>query len=195
MPTALWRLPETCPVSALRVFWEEKEEARLTGLSWVWPPTWQSAPSPLSPEISPTEISPEKLPHHWQTALHAYWRDARFDALQPLQGQSDFPAHATSFQKAVWQALAHIPAGRPWTYGTLAAALGRPPGAARAVGQALRANPLPLIYPCHRVVPAPLDRNTLDAGSPGGYCGKVGLPLKIWLLAYECSHPARQQHA
>lgn len=57
----------------------------------------------------------------------------------------------TAFQQKVWQALRTIPAGQTWTYGELAAALGRP-GAARAVGAACGANPVCVVVPCHRVV-------------------------------------------
>jgi O-6-methylguanine DNA methyltransferase len=58
---------------------------------------------------------------------------------------------ATPFRRLVWRRLLQIPRGRMMTYGELAAAVGNP-GAARAVGGALGANPLPLIVPCHRVV-------------------------------------------
>jgi methylated-DNA-[protein]-cysteine S-methyltransferase len=57
----------------------------------------------------------------------------------------------TEFQKAVWDALREVGYGETTTYGELAARIGRP-GAARAVGQALAANPLPIVVPCHRVV-------------------------------------------
>lgn len=57
----------------------------------------------------------------------------------------------TPFQGAVWRALSRIPAGRTVTYGDLAARLGKP-GAARAVGRACGANPVPVLIPCHRVV-------------------------------------------
>ncbi len=59
----------------------------------------------------------------------------------------------TAFQQRVWQLTATIPYGEKRTYGQLATALGSP-GAARAVGQALNANPIALIVPCHRVVAA-----------------------------------------
>ncbi len=57
----------------------------------------------------------------------------------------------TPFQMAVWRALKEIPFGQVVTYGQLARAVGRPK-AARAVGQANGANPVPIIVPCHRVV-------------------------------------------
>ncbi|MDW8478857.1 MAG: methylated-DNA--[protein]-cysteine S-methyltransferase [Xanthomonadales bacterium] len=79
----------------------------------------------------------------------------------------------TPFQLKVWRALAAIPYGATLGYGELAARLGRP-GGARAVGQALAANPLPIVLPCHRVV---------AARGLGGYAG--GIRVKRWLLAHE----------
>lgn len=80
----------------------------------------------------------------------------------------------TEFQKSVWRWLAALPAGQLTTYGEIARALGNP-GACRAVGQAVGANPLPIFIPCHRVLAA--------GGRMGGYSS--GLPRKRWLLAHE----------
>lgn len=80
----------------------------------------------------------------------------------------------TPFRRQVLQAAARIPRGGTATYGEIARRLGRP-GAARAVGQALRNNPLPLVIPCHRVIAA--------KGAVGGYSG--GVRNKIWLLKLE----------
>lgn len=55
----------------------------------------------------------------------------------------------SQFQKRVWQALARIPVGEVRTYGDIAAVLKTSP---RAVGNACRRNPIPLVVPCHRVV-------------------------------------------
>lgn len=82
--------------------------------------------------------------------------------------------HGTEFQKRVWQELRAIPYGATCSYGELAARL-QCPRAARAVGAANGANPLPLIIPCHRVVAA--------GGRIGGYGG--GIDLKKRLLAME----------
>jgi methylated-DNA-[protein]-cysteine S-methyltransferase len=81
---------------------------------------------------------------------------------------------ATDFQRAVYEKLVQVPHGRLTTYGALARSLGRP-GAAQAVGQAVGANPIPIVIPCHRVVAAD--------GKLGGYSG--GLPVKVALLAVE----------
>ncbi|HXF35773.1 MAG TPA: methylated-DNA--[protein]-cysteine S-methyltransferase [Actinomycetota bacterium] len=78
------------------------------------------------------------------------------------------------FQRRVLERTARIPYGRVRTYGELAAAIGSP-GAARAVGNALGANPVPIVVPCHRVVRA--------GGEVGGYGG--GPERKEWLLRLE----------
>ena len=83
----------------------------------------------------------------------------------------------TAFELAVWRSLLAIPFGETRTYGELAATLKRP-GAARAVGQANHANPIPILVPCHRVVQA--------GGGLGGYGG--GVAVKRWLLAHEAQH-------
>lgn len=80
----------------------------------------------------------------------------------------------TDFQRAVWDALLHIPYGSTRPYGAIAATVGRP-GAARAIGLACRTNPIGIIVPCHRVVGAD--------GTLTGYAG--GLDLKAKLLAHE----------
>ncbi|MEM1243678.1 MAG: methylated-DNA--[protein]-cysteine S-methyltransferase [Pseudomonadota bacterium] len=60
-----------------------------------------------------------------------------------------FELRCTAFQKRVYLQLQKIPAGQTTTYGALAKKLKSHP---RAVGQALRANPLPLLFPCHRII-------------------------------------------
>lgn len=80
----------------------------------------------------------------------------------------------TEFQRAVWQEVLRIPHGATLTYGDVAERVGRP-GAARAVGQAVGSNPIPLLIPCHRVV--------ASNGGLGGFGG--GLPLKTTLLRQE----------
>lgn len=78
------------------------------------------------------------------------------------------------FQMKVWEALRGIPYGRVRSYGWVARKIGRP-RAARAVGAACGANPVPLLVPCHRVV--------AGDGSLGGFSG--GLPNKKRLLTLE----------
>jgi methylated-DNA-[protein]-cysteine S-methyltransferase len=78
------------------------------------------------------------------------------------------------FRRKVWQILQTIPYGRVRSYGWVARKVGRP-RAARAVGAACGANPVPLLVPCHRVV--------AGDGSLGGFSG--GLPAKKQLLRLE----------
>ncbi len=80
----------------------------------------------------------------------------------------------TPFQRAVYEELLKIPKGHTVSYAEVARRVGRP-GAARAVGQAVGANPIPLLIPCHRVL--------ASDGSLGGFGG--GLPLKTTLLKQE----------
>ena len=81
---------------------------------------------------------------------------------------------ATTFQRQIFERLTHIPCGRIISYGDIADELGDP-GAARAVGQAVGANPMPIIVPCHRVM--------RSDGKLGGYSG--GLQRKVILLGIE----------
>jgi AraC family transcriptional regulator, regulatory protein of adaptative response / methylated-DNA-[protein]-cysteine methyltransferase len=57
----------------------------------------------------------------------------------------------TNFQLAVWRALLTVPPGAVVSYARLAGALGRPQSA-RAVGNAVAANPIAVLIPCHRVI-------------------------------------------
>ncbi|MHC4082062.1 MAG: methylated-DNA--[protein]-cysteine S-methyltransferase [Planctomycetota bacterium] len=57
-----------------------------------------------------------------------------------------------AFHRRCWEACRSICRGETRTYGELATLVGKDPGAARAAGQAMRRNPLPVIVPCHRVV-------------------------------------------
>jgi methylated-DNA-[protein]-cysteine S-methyltransferase len=81
-----------------------------------------------------------------------------------------------AFPRAVYERLHRDVAwGETVSYGELAEMAGRP-GAARAVGNAMSRNPVPIVVPCHRVVAA--------GGGIGGY-GSSGVPTKRFLLALE----------
>ncbi|MGG5370103.1 methylated-DNA--[protein]-cysteine S-methyltransferase [Enterococcus sp. AZ196] len=84
----------------------------------------------------------------------------------------------TDFQQEVWQALAEIPYGETCSYLDIAEKIQRKK-AVRAIGQANRNNPLPILIPCHRVI----GKN----GKLVGYSGSSdeGLKLKEQLLAIE----------
>ncbi len=108
--------------------------------------------------------------HRAVTMIAAYLQDPKtqFDLPIKLAG--------SLFRQRVWQAVAAIPLGQTRTYGELAEAVG---SSARAVGQAVGDNPLPIIVPCHRVV------GKRDLGGfmhqPTGY----GVEIKRWLLRHE----------
>jgi methylated-DNA-[protein]-cysteine S-methyltransferase len=84
--------------------------------------------------------------------------------------------HVTPFQRRVLEAAQAVPRGSVATYGDIGRRIGRP-RAARAVGQALGSNPVPIVVPCHRVL--------ASDGSLGGYSGRGGLRTKRRLLALE----------
>jgi methylated-DNA-[protein]-cysteine S-methyltransferase len=81
----------------------------------------------------------------------------------------------TTFQKRIIEQTRRIPYGKTLSYSELAAKAGSP-GAARAVGNVMRSNRIPLIIPCHRVV---------SACGLGGYSAPQGLDLKRKLLELE----------
>ena len=102
--------------------------------------------------------------------LRAYFTNPRFSFRVPLT------LTGTAFQQRVWRALRRIPVGRTLSYGALARKLST---SARAIGNACRANPVPLVIPCHRVV---------ATNGAGGFMGKrsgSALRLKHWLLEHE----------
>jgi len=112
-------------------------------------------------------------------------QDAARLIVQYLEGQ---PADLASipvdlealppFHGRVFEVLRRTQPGETLTYGHLATLAGSP-GAARAVGQALKRNPLPILIPCHRV---------LAAGGLGGFSLLGGLETKRRLLALEGVH-------
>lgn len=82
----------------------------------------------------------------------------------------------TPFQLAVIDACRRIPRGQVVTYGQLAAQAGFP-GRARAVGNVMASNQVPLVVPCHRVVAA--------NGQLGGFSAPAGIDMKCRLLRLE----------
>lgn len=99
------------------------------------------------------------------------------------QGAFDTPVDLsglTPFQQQVLKAASEIPRGQVVSYAELARRIGRP-RAARAVGQALGRNPVPLVIPCHRVL--------ASDGSLGGYSGRGGVRTKRALLKLEGALP------
>lgn len=86
--------------------------------------------------------------------------------------------HLTPFGKRVIESCRQIPWGETLTYGQLATNVGHP-GAARAVGSVMANNRVPLVVPCHRVVPS--------CGGLGGFSAPQGVTMKRRLLDAEKS--------
>ena len=90
------------------------------------------------------------------------------------QGEITLNPAGTNFQIKVWRALLGVPTGEATSYGAVATALGAPAGA-RAVGNAVGANNIAFLIPCHRVLRA--------NGALGNY--RWGAPRKRTMLAWE----------
>ncbi len=130
----------------------------------------------------------DQLHEPFQAAATPRLEAARSQLLDYLAGTRhtfDVPldlSQGTSFQRQVWRMLQRVPFGKLRSYQWIAARVG---GAqyARAVGNAVGANPLPIVIPCHRIV-------AQDA-SLGGFSG--GLPMKLKLLSLEGTLTQLQQ--
>ena len=100
--------------------------------------------------------------------MRAYWPQAAFEpnseavtpsakqivsALNGAQETLPLDLHGTNMQIQIWQALLKIPAGHCLSYTGIGQTIGKPK-AARAVGNAVGANPIALLIPCHRVIRA-----------------------------------------
>lgn len=115
-------------------------------------------------------VSSNTADSHVANALAAYFCDPAHPFNLPLHHTG------TAFQQRVWNALREIPCGTTLTYGALAKKLNTSP---RAIGQACRRNPTPIIVPCHRVT---------AVNHPGGYAGERDgklFEIKQWLLKHE----------
>ena len=102
--------------------------------------------------------------------LQCYFEQGQWSPDTPLQ------LSGTAFQQRVWRRLLAIPTGVVVTYGQLAREL---KSSARAIGQACRRNPCPIVVPCHRVV---------AASGLGGFAGATSgamSDIKQWLLRHE----------
>jgi len=97
--------------------------------------------------------------------LKRYFSGARVSFDLPLDMR-----YYTAFQQAVWKATAEISHGETQSYAWIAKRV-KNPKATRAVGQAMGANPIPIIVPCHRVISS--------AGKLGGFSAGVGMKKKL----------------
>ncbi len=104
------------------------------------------------------------------TQLDAYFTDAKFQFDLPIRLET------TAFRQKVLTALQAIPSGSTLTYGELAKKLATGP---RAIGNACRHNPIPLVIPCHRIV-----AQSSIGGFSGAKHGKL-IAMKQWLLQHE----------
>lgn len=138
----------------------------LSGLRFGRP----GAPAPDEPSLLPGQDHPTLRPTSRLLARQLAGEAVDWSPV-PMDLQQ-----GTDFQQAVWQELRRIPHGSVVSYGDIARRLGR--GSPRAVGQAVGANPIPVVIPCHRVVTE--DRRL------GGFSG--GLERKVRLLASEGIH-------
>ena len=123
-------------------------------------------------------MHPEKTEDHPVLSEAKAWLDSYFSG-NPTEITFPLNPHGTAFRKQVWDILLTIPYGQTTTYGAIAremaARMGKEKMSAQAVGQAVGANPISILVPCHRVVGA--------NGKLTGYAG--GLDKKEWLLRHE----------
>jgi len=123
----------------------------------------------LALRVSPRVIAAPRRLDEPRRELEQYFAGRRHEFELAIDWQL-----TRGFGRRVLEATARIPFGAVSTYGRVAAAAGSP-RASRATGNALGANPLPIVVPCHRVV--------RTGGALGGYTG--GLERKRTLLAVE----------
>lgn len=116
-------------------------------------------------EYSRKELLPESI---YAKQLSAYFRGERLEFDFPLD------ISGTTFQKRVWQVVRSIPFGQTISYRDIARKINFP-DAQRAVGNALRQNPIPIVIPCHRVI--------RSNGELGGFV--AGIEVKRKLLEFE----------
>jgi O-6-methylguanine DNA methyltransferase len=128
----------------------------------------------FTPESTPEEAFAPNRSAIAQVLEYLEGKRERFELPLDLRG--------TPFELEVYREVERIPYGETTTYSEIARSLGRPK-AFRAVGNANAANPIPLVIPCHRVVPV--------GGKLGGYGG--GQSMKRRLLAMERERPPAGQ--
>ncbi|MDQ0214847.1 methylated-DNA-[protein]-cysteine S-methyltransferase [Oikeobacillus pervagus] len=110
---------------------------------------------------------------------HPILQQAERELLEYFQGERKLFSvpifyEGTVFQRAVWEALLQIPYGETCSYQDIAEKIGKPK-AVRAVGQANKANAIPIIIPCHRVI----GKNKKLTGYAGKQIDKKESLLKI----------------
>ncbi|MCE1229987.1 MAG: methylated-DNA--[protein]-cysteine S-methyltransferase [Firmicutes bacterium] len=122
----------------------------------------------------PLEVETRTAPIWVQEAAEALTRHLAGESVDLGRFALDLQG-LTPFARRVLEALRHTKLGEVFTYGHLARLAGSP-GAARAVGQVMARNPLPIFIPCHRVV---------ASNGPGGFSLFGNLDTKERLMALE----------
>lgn len=164
MQTLMQRLTFATPLGRCAVSWSI---GGLTGFELPEAPGTRPPAIDFAVDAAPAEILTvvDRVRRHLAGELQDF-SDLRYDF-------ADVP----TFNLAVLRATLAIPPGSTRGYGEIAALIGQPPAASRAVGAALGANRWPLIIPCHRVVAAD--------GRMTGFSGPGGIKTKLRLLALE----------
>uniref|UniRef100_A0A5K1V4A1 Methylated-DNA--protein-cysteine methyltransferase n=1 Tax=Oryctolagus cuniculus TaxID=9986 RepID=A0A5K1V4A1_RABIT len=139
-------------------------------------PEADPAEAPATPEgLGGPKRTPEPLVQ-CEAWLHAYFHEPSAIPELPVPALHHPVFQQESFTRQVlWKLLKVVKFGEVVSYQQLAALAGNPK-AARAVGGAMRSNPVPILIPCHRVI--------CSSGAVGNYSGG-GLAVKEWLLAHE----------
>jgi methylated-DNA-[protein]-cysteine S-methyltransferase len=138
---------------------------------------------PHDRNIDPPEIWPPILRSAVQQ-LEEYFAKERTSFDLPL----DFAGVGSGFQRDVYDRLLEIGYGHVASYGQVARDIGKP-DMARAVGQAVGANPIPIVVPCHRVVGS----DGALTGFGGGLAAKVSL-LKLEGIDVDGARPTSKVH-
>ncbi len=127
------------PFGTVRLAWQEENVTKV-----------QMAPFDFDPQRRTTirrYMPPHENGQRMIAKMMSYFQGKEVDF------EFTFPENmGTSFQRRVWMALKEIPYGSHETYGDLALRLDLPLQSARSVGNACGQNPLPIIFPCHRVI-------------------------------------------
>ena len=143
------------PIGTLKI------TANAEGITSIWPSN---------------QTAPKLLPENELLSSAADWLDCYFAGKKPEANLLPLVLKGTYFQKRVWLRLLQIPYGKSISYGQLAKELAdNGKMSAQAIGQAVGANPIGIVIPCHRV---------LGSGKKlTGYAW--GLDRKKWLLDHE----------
>jgi methylated-DNA-[protein]-cysteine S-methyltransferase len=146
------------------------------GVTSVW------LPEPTDQQTRARVI--RRFPHSIESAPPPFVSHAIDGIVALLTGEArdltdielDFADSVPAFHRRVYDVTRTIKPGTTLSYGEVAERVGEP-DAARAVGQALGRNPIPIIVPCHRVLAA--------RGGTGGFSAPGGTATKLQILAIE----------